>query len=86
MKVGPSIGEHIEDSRRVIARTLRRSRQRGERGTEPEPWAAVELPAGLMLADVCNAPGLSRENPQRGVLGEVGTAFLEAVQDIRISV
>lgn len=84
VKVGPSLAERIEKQRAVTARTLKRFRERLEHGSDGESWAAMEIPAGLMLADVCDALGLDAVQ-QRDVLGDAATAFLEAVQDTRIS-
>jgi len=85
VRVGPSLGERITKRRQVETRTLRRLRQALEHGTEGEPWAAVELPAGLLLADVCDALGLS-DDQRRDVLGDAGAAFVEGIQETRAQV
>jgi len=84
VRVGPTLGERIADRRRVVTRTLARFRKRLQHDAQPEPWAELELPAGLVLADICDALGLSEE--QRGeVLGEEGAAFVGALQETHIS-
>jgi hypothetical protein len=41
-------------------------------------WPEVEVPAALLLADVCQALGLNLSD-QQVVLGAEGTAYFEAV-------
>ena len=46
-------------------------------------WPAVEVPAALLLADVCQALGLNMSD-QQAVLGVDGAAYLEAVANTPI--
>lgn len=84
VRLGPSLGERISWRRFVETRALTRYRRELEQGTAPEAWSEVELPAGLMLADVCDALGLSDEQRQK-VLGDAGMVFLEDAQGEKIS-
>ncbi len=83
VKVGPSLAERIEKQRAVTARTLKRFRERLEHGSDGESWAAMEIPAGLMLADVCDALGLD-PGQRREVLGDAGTAFVAKLEGERV--
>ncbi len=79
-KTGPNLAERVgrtiagQHHKAVVGR-LRRFRRRLERETTPENWAAMELPAGLLLADVCAALGLD-EAERSDVLGAAGAAML----------
>jgi hypothetical protein len=81
VRIGPSLGERLQGRRETAWRRdatakLAALRQELEEGTHPEPWAAVELAAGLVMRDVCAALGLSGAET-REVLGEAGTAYVE---------
>lgn len=56
-----------------------------EEGTAPDEWVTVEMPAGLILADICDALGLSTDET-RQVLGDAGAEFLELSLSDQISV
>ena len=74
-----SISEH-ED----ITARLEGLRREVEQGTAPETWAEIELPVGLLIADVCDALGLSKDQ-QNQVMGDAGVLFLKTVQNTQVS-
>ncbi len=83
-QVGSLTTECVSEHKGITER-LKCFRHEFEQGTVTLAWPEVELPAGLMLADICDALGLT-EDQQRRVLGEVGALFLELSQGERIGV
>ena len=88
VKTGPSLKEGVErwvaarHHRAVVAR-LRRFRRQLEQDMKPEPWVTLEAPMPLLLADVCNALGLSEEE-RATVLGVEGVLALADMLEDRI--
>lgn len=84
VKVEPlPVAERIAAQRQVMTRTLRRFRERLEGDAGNEPWELLEVPAALVLADVCDALGLD-PGQRREVLGAAGTAFLEELREATV--
>ena len=88
VKVGPSLGERIEQLLRgkyhqVVVNRLRQYRETLEAGMEPEPWTVLEAPAVTLLADICDALHLTPAEKEK-VLGNDGQAAQEAVLAERI--
>jgi hypothetical protein len=81
MGIGPSLGDRIRKQRRIETQYLKWFRESLEQELEGD-WTAVELPAALMLADVCAALCLS-ETQQREVLGEAGWELVTATHGER---
>jgi hypothetical protein len=76
------VAQRIEQQRRVIARTLRRFREGLERDAAGEAWEVMEVPAGVLLGDVCDALGLD-PGQRREVLGKAGAGYLDDLQGER---
>ena len=77
---GPGLRQRLE--RRMagahhyaVMDRLRRFRQGLERDMQPEPWTALQTPAVLLLADVCDALALS-EDERAAILGPEGEQAL----------
>ena len=69
----PGLREQLGQAlaRRYAVAGLRRFRQELERDLAPELWTALEAPAILLLADLCEAMGLS-EQQRATVMGQQG--------------
>ena len=73
----PSLREHLGQAlaQRFAVAGLHRFRQQLERDLAPELWTALEAPALLLLADLCEAMGLS-EQQRAAVMGQQGEPAL----------
>ena len=88
VKVGPSLRERLErwvaeQHHRAVIERLRSLREGVEREMKPESWTALEAPMVLLLADVCDALGLT-EGEQTIVLGQEGAQALTENLETRI--
>jgi hypothetical protein len=87
VKTGLSLRQRIErciaaqHHKAVIAR-LRRFRQQLEQDMKPEPWVRVEAPMPPLLADVCDALGLTDEE-RASILGLDGEQALAEILESR---
>jgi hypothetical protein len=80
VKVGPSLRERLErwiaeQHHKAVIDRLRRFREGLERDMQPESWTDLEAPMVLLLADVCDALGLS-EGERATILGTEGVLAL----------
>jgi hypothetical protein len=87
VKVGPSLREHI--GRRITAKRpndvvgqLQRFREKLDRDMMLEPWTNLDGPVVLVLADICDALGLS-ERDRAAVLGSDGEQTLVRLVHMR---
>ena len=88
VKVGPSLKERLgrwiaKQHHKAVIDRLRSLREGVERDMQPEPWTALEAPMVLLLADVCNALGLT-EGERAIVLGQEGTQALAENLETRV--
>lgn len=90
VKVGPSLAERCERlinhrHRAAVVARLTRFREATETELAPEPWTLLQAPLVLLLADVCDALGLSEEEKD-AVLGEVGQSALNTLLETPVTV
>ena len=89
VKVGPSLRERLErwlaaqHHKTMIAR-LQRFREEMESDMEPDAWTDLEAPMVALLADVCNALALNKEE-QAIVLGQLGEQALAGIKETRFT-
>lgn len=88
VKVGPSLRERLErwiaeQHHKTVIDRLRRFREGLERDMQPESWTELEAPMVLLLADVCDALGLS-EGERATILGTEGVLALAENLETRI--
>ena len=85
VKTGPGLRERLEQkiARRWVVARLADFRRQLAQDMEPEPWVVLEVPAPMLLADLCDALGLD-EREEGEVLGLLGLAMLEAPQPVAV--
>ena len=80
---GPSLREQLGSTRHnKVVRQLRHFVENLERDMHPEPWTNLSGPMVLVLADVCDALGLS-DDERAVVLGVAGEQALAEALEIR---
>jgi len=87
VRTGPNLRQTAERHiaaihHRAILTRLRQFREQLERDMAPEPWTVLEAPMVLLLADVCDALGLTEEE-QADILGPEGVRALAEELEFR---
>lgn len=88
VKAGPSLRERLErwiaaTHHKAVVTRLRRFREQLEQEMKPEPWANLEGPMVVLLADVCDALTLDQQE-RSSILGNDGKRALAEILETRI--